>query len=502
MIVHRRELMQVHLVHAKQLEFLRSSSWITGFVAGRGGGKTYIGALNVLDRARAGEPWMSVSPTFSMVHETTLPTFLEASQTTGQYIRLVKSPIPRITFHTRDGGVADIVFRSGEEPERLRGPSKAGLWIDEASICKQGVFSIGIATLRYKGVMGPVVLTFTPRGRRHWTFTTFYQRVEVGAAGHYCEINGQLHWVGVDPATDEQSEPVPVAEFGGLRYVRTRNSQLIQAHTLDNPFLPAEFYANIRDQYSAQLAAQELAGEFVEIDGLMFRREWFDYVDDVPVEALRVRYWDRAATPRGGDYSAGVLMARTKTGQFYVEDVVRGQWSAFDRDRVIQRVAEADAKKYHNTVHIYIEQEGGSGGKEVAQQAVIQLARYPVHTDRVTGKRRISQDHEALPGEAKVVRALTLQSQSEHGNVHLKRADWNEDFLEELCAFPQLKHDDQVDAAAGGVNKLAALTGAVGASVTRTEVEAKKVASQKFGVHLDKSSRSRLRTRGHHHDDE
>lgn len=443
---------------------------------------------------------MSVSPSYGMVHETTLPTFLELAKETNQFIRLVKSPVPRITFRTIDHGTADLVFRSGEEPERLRGPSKAGLWIDEASICKPDVFKIGIATLRYKGKMGPVILTFTPRGRRHWTFETFYQRVETGTEGHYTEVNGQLHWVAHDLETGEYFEPLPVKEFSGMRYVRTFNTELVQAHTLDNPFLPHEFHDNIRQHYSSHLAAQELAGEFVDIEGLMFKREWFEMVDDVPVKAMRVRYWDRAATPLGGDYSAGVLMARTTIGQFYIEHVIRGQWSAQQRDSIIQYTAECDAKKYGNTVMIYVEQEGGSGGKEVAQQAVVNLARFPIHVDKVTGKRKRSQNHESLPGEAKVVRALPLQSQAENGRVWIKRGEWNEDFLEELCAFPLMTHDDQVDAAAGACNKLASLTGIVGSHVTRTEVESKKVAATKFGVHLDESANRRLRTRGSSND--
>ena len=46
----------------------------------------------------------------------------------------------------------------------------------------------------------------------------------------------------------------------------------------------------------------------------------------------------------------------------------------------------------------------------------------------------------------KFTRALSWQSRAEAGKVYLVRASWNEEFLDELCSFPDGKHDDQVDA--------------------------------------------------------
>src|SRR5215831_16954013 len=75
------------------------------------------------------------------------------------------------------------------------------------------------------------------------------------------------------------------------------------------------------------------------------------------------RYWDKAGTAGGGAYSAGVLMLRMRDGTFVVRDVRRGQWSALDRERIIKQTAAIDREHYPFT-KIYIEQEGGSGGKE------------------------------------------------------------------------------------------------------------------------------------------
>lgn len=76
-----------------------------------------------------------------------------------------------------------------------------------------------------------------------------------------------------------------------------------------------------------------------------------------------VRAWDKGSTHGGGDYTAGVLMHAMKDGTFVIEHVVRGQWSALEREEQIKATAAADGNSIKNSYDIVIEQEGGSGGK-------------------------------------------------------------------------------------------------------------------------------------------
>lgn len=428
-------------VYSKQQEFLEATTWLRGLCAGRGCGKTTVACDDILLKAKDGEPYMSVSPTYPDVAITTWPTFEARARTLGVWLRGVWSPIPRAWFRTRDGGKASITFKTAEAPphgkpgDNLRGPSMAGLWYDEPSVMHHGVFQIGIGILRHRGRMGRCTMTFTPKGRRHWTYGVFYERM-------------------------------------GEEDVARSNATLVRAHTLDNPFLPDEFYDSLRGQYTSALAAQELAGEFVDLEGLLFKREWFQLFDRVPRLADRVRYWDKAATPGSGCYTAGILIARDKSGLGWVEDVVRGQWSAHDRDRIICETAADDARKYGNQVLIFIEQEPGSGGKESMQQSIRMLAGFPIRRDVVSrGKRERVMAGEKFPGEAKVVRAQPFAAQAEAGNIRVKRASWTADFLEELTAFPESKHADQVDAASGAWNKLCMMF-ALGGNMTPTRSDA------------------------------
>jgi len=181
-------------------------------------------------------------------------------------------------------------------------------------------------------------------------------------------------------------------------------------------------------------------------EGDFFRTSWFEAVDDVPHDAERVRYWDTAGTDGRGDYTVGVLMARASTGTFYVEDVVRGQWSPGKRDEVIRHTAARDRQRLGwRAPDIWLEEEAGVAGKDRTRATVKLLAGHTVRTERPTG--------------SKEVRADPLAAQAEIGNVLLVRGDWNTAFLDELAAFPHGKNDDQVDAASGALSKVSATLG-------------------------------------------
>lgn len=176
-------------------------------------------------------------------------------------------------------------------------------------------------------------------------------------------------------------------------------------------------------------------------DGEMFKRSWFEIVGAAPANAHRCRGWDKGGTEGGGDPSAGVLMAREGNGEFYVEDVITGQWSAGERNKIMKQTAAVDAGAFKN-YEIEIEQEPGSGGKESAEYSVKELAGYRVHVNKPnTGD--------------KSFRARPMAIQAEAKNIKIVAGPWNRKFLDELTAFPFGVHDDMVDASVYAFNRLA-----------------------------------------------
>lgn len=422
-------------VSRPQQRFLESKEWLTGFVGGRGAGKTKIGCIRISRDARNNDPWMCISPDSNVVRETSLPSFIETVQYSGQYISHVLSPIPRVTFRTIDNGVAFLSFKGAEKPDKLRGPNKAGLWFDEASIISEEAFTIGIGMCRYKRKLSPVLATFTPRGFKHWTFERFFNRLD----DHLVDATNQKN----------------LAYFNDRAYEKKTRTDLIHCATRDNPFSPADYVEVIGQNYSSKLREQELEGMYLEISGLMFNRKDFGYVEQAPIQAERVRYWDKASTPGDGCYSAGALLARAD-GQIYIEHMIRGQWSAHDRNKIMMHTAEMDYQRYHGTVTTYIEQEGAGSGKEIVDQLIASMGKYPVYRDMATTSSSFrTEGGLKLPGDAKVRRAYPFSAQVQAGNVFLVTAQWNSDFLDEVCMFPEYKYADQVDAVCAGYNKLA-----------------------------------------------
>jgi predicted phage terminase large subunit-like protein len=174
-------------------------------------------------------------------------------------------------------------------------------------------------------------------------------------------------------------------------------------------------------------------------EGAMFRREWFEIVPAVPANARRARYYDTAGADEGrGDYTVGVLMARDSRGICYVEDVLRGQWTAHPRNTLIRQTATLERH-----VPIYVESPPGLA-KESTDAIVRELAGFAIYANPVRGD--------------KVSRAEPFAAQCEAGNVKLVRGAWNRAYLDELCDFPYGAHDDQVDASSGAFNKLVTYT--------------------------------------------
>jgi predicted phage terminase large subunit-like protein len=153
---------------------------------------------------------------------------------------------------------------------------------------------------------------------------------------------------------------------------------------------------------------------------------------------------DKAGTAGGdGAYTAIVLMHKMKNGQFVIERVVRGHWSALEREKMIKQCVETDyANMGRNRVsyQIVIEIEPGSGGKESYETSARNLAGYNVVGHRPTGD--------------KAVRAEPFAAQVQGGNFLLHAGPWQEDFIEEAESFPNGPHLDQIDAAAMAFNHL------------------------------------------------
>lgn len=224
--------------------------------------------------------------------------------------------------------------------------------------------------------------------------------------------------------------------------------ELVRSTSRQNPFLPADFVETLEGTYAGQFRRQEIEGEFVQPEGAIAQRHWFEVVDAVPAGARRVRAWDFAATEKklaseDPDFTAGVRMAYLD-GVYYVEDVIQERLEPGDVDRLVVNTAQRDGPEIMQV----LEQEPGASGKHMAQYMIRMLAGYNVKAVPVTGD--------------KVTRAMPWIAQAQAGNVKILRRPWAEDWLDEVTLFPMGAHDDMVDATSGAFAELTGTVSAVG----------------------------------------
>ncbi len=229
---------------------------------------------------------------------------------------------------------------------------------------------------------------------------------------------------------------------------RTKESELLWDNMYDRKSLD-ELKDNL---VSAYAVAGQLQQQPIKRGGQMFEIDKIEIIKDFPLNTVikAVRYWDKAGTKAKDNpdacFTAGVLIYELIGKIFIVVDVVRGQWEAGTRERRIKQTAALDSsREIKNGVHVthvytWLEQEGGSGGKESAENTVKNLSGYRVKKETVTGD--------------KVVRAEPFADQVEAGNVKVLDRDWTKDYLHELEFFPKGKFKDQVDSSSGSFNKI------------------------------------------------
>lgn len=370
-----------------QAAFVQDGHRWAGYIAGVGSGKTYAGAAKALIQEFRGPPSLGlvVSPTYPMLRDATWRTALEVWA--PALAQAHKSEM-RLTLRTGH----EVLFRSADDPDRLRGPNCAWAWLDEAALCPEGTWPVVIGRLRQHGRAGRCWVTTTPAGM-NWLYDVFVTR-----------------------ATDDTA--------------------LFRGHTAANPFLEPAFVDALRAQYGSEFARQELAGEFITLGAGVIRRAWFSVVEGAP-EGLRwVRYWDLAtSTAEAADYTVGVKAALAPDGTLYLADVVRGRWEWPDARRVILHTISGEPD-----VRVGIERAG-------FQLAAVQdVLRDPLALGAAVRAVAVDRD--------KLARAQPWIARAEAGKVALVRGPWVAEFLAEAEAFPAGRHDDQVDATSGACQLL------------------------------------------------
>jgi len=264
-----------------QREFWRSQAPYRAFIGGVGSGKTRAGCVEVL-RQPAGSVGMVLAPTYVMLRDATFKTFLDLA-TRGGIIRALHRSEMSVTL--TDGKL--ILFRSADNPDRLRGPNLSWFYLDEAAMMDPEVWLIMLGRLRL--APGRAWATSTPRGN-NWLARVF------------------------------QSSP---------------DHAIIRSSSRQNPYLPAGFVASLEQSYTQRLIRQEVEGEFLDdVPGALWTRAMLDACRVTSVPDLRriVVGVDPSGSAKG-DACGIVVAGKDAAGHGYVLDdrsiqALPGVWAA------------------------------------------------------------------------------------------------------------------------------------------------------------------------------
>jgi predicted phage terminase large subunit-like protein len=234
-------------------------------------------------------------------------------------------------------------------------------------------------------------------------------------------------------------------EWVKTRFISAHQSSermFIPASLSDNPYLDRDSYIQSLMKLDPITREQLLSGNWdVRPEGGLFKRAWLKLTDVLPKKMPLCRYWDKAATEGGGDWTAGALVG-IYDGRVYILNMVRIQERPAGVEATIKQTAQLDGPE----VMIRMEQEPGSAGVDVIDHYARQvLIGYNFKGVKSTG--------------SKVSRAAALSTAAEQGNLLIFNGTFAGSLMDEMALFPtDGAYDDQVDAISGGYNALALRT--------------------------------------------
>jgi predicted phage terminase large subunit-like protein len=200
---------------------------------------------------------------------------------------------------------------------------------------------------------------------------------------------------------------------------------------------PREVLEEIRRAQGSLTFEAQYQQSPVPLQGNVVKREWLRYYTRAPdrFDVLMVS-WDTASTiSEDADYSVGTVWG-AKGLDFYLLDLVRDRFEVPELRREVIRLARKWGA--HQTL-IEDTDIGRAIAQDLRRSGQMTVRLWPVRFDKES-------------------RFAAQSARFESGQVHVPEAPWLAAWLEELLAFPNGRHDDQVDSTSQALDWLSQRT--------------------------------------------
>ena len=373
-----------------QQEVMASEARFKCIAAGRRTGKSYLAAISLILAAlneQEGKVFY-VAPTQGQARDVMWHSIFDIA---GDIIE--RSHVNNLEITLAGGNT--IFLKGADRPDTLRGVSLKHLVLDEYAFMKPDVWE-AILRPALADRKGSMMAIGTPEGRNHF----------------YDLFTGANDW----------------PDWDNFHYT-----------SFDNPLVDPAEIEHARQTLPAFAFQQEFMASFDARTSGNFNPDLFDYYDKKPPEGQHYIAVDLAGFKQQGqrrakkrDNSAIACVNVCNDGNWYVEEIVYGQWSL---EETVQRIFKAVEK--YRPYRIGIE-------RGIAQQAVMSpLQDVMRRTSRMFHVELLT--HGNKNKENRILWALA--GRFENNLIHLRKADWNDTFVDEAANFPSaLVHDDLLDA--------------------------------------------------------
>ena len=294
---------------------------------------------------------------------------------------------------------ATISLKGADRPETMRGVSLKFLVMDEYADMKPDVWE-QILRPALADQKGQAMFIGTPMGRNH--FYELYKYAELGD----------------DPT------------YKGWHFT-----------SYDNPLLDPDEIDMAKKSMSSYAFRQEFMASFEARGSEMFREDWVQYGEEpddgdyyIAVDLAGFEEVNKKRTKNSKLDETAIAVVKVSPDGWYVDNIIYGRWSL---DETAAKIFQA--VRDYRPVSVGIE-------RGIAKQAVMS----PL-TDMMKRNGRFFRVEELTHGNKKKTDRVmwALQGRFENGYISIKKADWNNRFLDQLFQFPDpLTHDDLIDALA------------------------------------------------------
>jgi predicted phage terminase large subunit-like protein len=440
----------------KQEEFLSSSADIVIFGGGAGGGKSFALLLEPLRH-------ISNKEFSAVIFRRTSPQITNPGGLWDESSKLYPSlaAIPKQTSHEwqfpKGSNISFAHLQYEKNVHDWQGSQVAFIGFDELPHFTEYQFFYMLSRNRSTSGVKPYVRATCNPDADSWLAVflewwidqdTGYPIPErCGKLRYFVRESNHIHWA--DSKEELKIRFPHLYEIAGEDFALSVT--FIPSSVYDNPALMKADPGYLAKLLSLPLVEKErlLGGNWkIKLtSGKFINRAWFEIIEVQKNGGELCRFWDFAATEKqlknDPDYSASVLM-RKIDDEFIIEDFFQMQASPADVERIFFQTARLDREFSIRTkarLKTRWEIEPGSASRRENARLIKQLAGYDA---RGVESR-----------EDKLTRARGFAVQAEHGNVKMKKGEWNGELLTHLHGQPDLPHDDGLDGCSGSFNELA-----------------------------------------------